>query len=133
MAKAVGIGGVFLHFEGDEKTVMKWYHDYLGLELSPYGSGFITGEQLVLLSFKRGEGNHPFLNLRVDDLQEIISKFEVDNIEIVSDVKIYDYGKFAQFKDPFGNLVELWEPYIDEYIKMVKKERKDYKNKTNSN
>ena len=127
MAKVVGIGGIFLQFKGDEKLVQKWYNENLGMDMSEYGTGFIEGEQLVLLTFKRLNENSPYINLRVDDIDEIFATFKRSNIEIVDEVKKYDYGKFGQFKDPFGNIVELWEPVVEEYKKMVQKEIKEYK------
>jgi lactoylglutathione lyase len=129
MAKAVGIGGVFLHFKGDEKEIFKWYEANLGLNMSPYGTGFIDGEQLVLLSFKRSGTEGPYLNLRVDEIEPLIIKFKSEGLRIVTDIKTFDYGKFAQFEDPFGNVVELWEPNVEVYKKMVKKEIEDYKEK----
>ena len=45
------------------------------------------------------------------------------------DIVIYDYGKFAHFTDPFGNYIELWEPNVEVYKKMVKSEIEDYLNK----
>lgn len=128
MAKAVGIGGVFLHFEGEEKEVMDWYEKHLGLDMTPYGTGFIEGTQYVLLSFKRGnKPNTPYLNIRVDDIDTIMDNLKDIGCEVLSDVTEYPYGKFSQFKDPFGNAIELWEVYEEEYIKMVKKEIEDYK------
>ncbi len=41
----------------------------------------------------------------------------------------YDYGKFAQFEDPFGNIIELWEPNVENYKKMVLKEIESFNNK----
>lgn len=132
MAKAVGIGGVFLHFEGDEQQVMDWYEENLGFDMTPYGSGFIEGTQYVLLSFKRGEKpKTPFLNLRVDDIETLINEFKKQGLEILSDITEYDYGKFARFVDPFGNPIELWEVYEENYIEMVKKEVQEYKDKKN--
>lgn len=127
MARAVGIGGVFMHFKGDENDVKKWYNKYLGMDLTEYGTGFIEGEQLVLLSFKRQSPDGVQLNLRVDDIDTIFETFKRDSIKIVSPIKEYDYGKFGQFEDPFGNQIELWEPYVEEYKKMVKKEIETYK------
>ncbi len=128
MAKAIGIGGVFLHFKGDEQEVMNWYEEYLGFEMTPYGTGFTKGTQYVLLSFKREDNpNTPYLNIRVDDIDTIMNKFKGMGIEIMSDVKEYEYGKFSQFKDPFGNVIELWEVYEENYIRMVNKEIKEYK------
>ncbi len=129
MGKAVGIGGVFLHFEGEEAKVMKWYEENLGFEMTEYGTGFSSGEQLVLLSFKRGKSKNPYLNLRVDDIEEIINRFVLKGINITKEVTEYPYGKFATFEDPFGNLIELWEPYIEEYLRMVKEEIESYKKK----
>jgi uncharacterized glyoxalase superfamily protein PhnB len=131
MAKAVGIGGVFLHFKGDEKEVMDWYEKNLGFDMTPYGTGFIEGTQYVLLSFKRGEeSTSPYLNIRVDDIDTIMSDLKKQGIEVISETQEYPYGKFSQFKDPFGNSIELWEVYEEEYVKMVKKEIADYKKKT---
>jgi len=128
MAKAVGIGGVFLHFEGEEQAVMDWYEEHLGFDMTPYGTGFIEGPQYVLLSFKRGnKPNTPFINIRVDDLDELMKQLKDQGLEILSETTEYPYGKFAQFKDPFGNPIELWEVYEEEYIKMVKKEVDTYK------
>lgn len=130
MAKAVGIGGVFLRFKGEEQEILDWYEKYLGFDMTPYGTGFIEGDQLVLLSFKRDNNpNTPCVNIRVDDIDTIITNFKENGIEILSDIKEYPYGKFAQFKDPFGNPVELWQVYKEEYIKMVKKEVQDYEDK----
>jgi uncharacterized glyoxalase superfamily protein PhnB len=127
MAKAVGIGGVFLPFEGNEKDVMNWYHKYLGLQLTEYGSGFVDGEQLVLLSFKKNKSNNIYLNLRVDDIETIFETFEKDSIKIISPIQEYEYGKFGQFEDPFGNQIELWEPKEEVYKKMVEEEIKNFK------
>lgn len=128
MAKAVGIGGVFLHFKGDEKEVMDWYEKNLGFDMTPYGTGFIEGTQYVLLSFKRGEhSTSPYLNIRVDDIDAIMSSLKDQSVEVLSEIKEYPYGKFSQFKDPFGNAIELWQVYEEEYVKMVKKEIEDYR------
>lgn len=128
MGKAIGIGGVFLHFKGDSKAVFQFYQTYLGMDFSAYGSGFLSGEQLMVLTFKRDDNPHmPYLNLRVDDIESIIKHFKQDGIEIISDIETYPYGKFATFKDPFGNAIELWEADRVSYIDMVEKEMERYK------
>ncbi len=129
MAKAVGIGGIFLHFKGDEKELFKWYEANLGLDMSPYGTGFIEGEQLVLLSFKRTNTEGVYINFRVDDINALIIKFKSQGLKIIKDIENFDYGKFAQIEDPFGNPIELWEPNVDIYKKMVKREIAEYKEK----
>jgi predicted enzyme related to lactoylglutathione lyase len=128
MAKAIGIGGVFIHMEGDSKTLFDWYEKYLGLEFSAYGSGFLEGQQLMVLTFKRDDNPEmPYLNLRVDDIETIINKMKKNRIKILSDIEHYPYGKFATFKDPFGNVIELWEADREAYIKMVEEELRKYK------
>ena len=128
MAKAVGIGGVFLHFEGDEKEVMDWYETNLGFDMTPYGTGFYEGEQMLLVSFKRGDKpNTPYLNIRVDDIDTLVNNLKKLKLEIIMDVEEYPYGKFARFLDPFGNAIELWEVYAEPYKEMVKKEVEAYK------
>ena len=130
MAKAVGIGGVFLHFEGEEQAVMDWYEENLGMDMTPYGTGFVEGPQYVLLSFKRGnKPNTPYLNIRVDDIDTLVNNLKQQDIRMLSEVTEYPYGKFAQFVDPFGNPIELWEVYPEAYIEMVTKEVEDYKKK----
>lgn len=128
MAKAIGIGGVFLHFEGPEQDVLDWYEAHLGFDMTPYGTGFTAGRQFVLLSFKRGnEPDTPYLNIRVDDIDAVMKHLTDEGVEILMSVEEYPYGKFSRFKDPFGNAIELWEVYEKEYIKMVQKEIDDYK------
>ena len=127
MAKIVGLGGVFLQFKGEEKLVQKWYNEFFNLDMSEFGTGFIDGEQLVLLTFTRQREESPYINFRVDDIDSLFAQLEENDIEIVSPVKKYEYGKFGQFKDPFGNIIELWEPFIEEYKKMVRREIKVYK------
>ena len=128
MGKAIGIGGVFIHFKGESKEIFEWYEKYLGMDFSAYGSGFLSGNQLMILTFKRDDNPlMSFINLRVDDIESIISIMKKDKIEIISDITDYEYGKFATFKDVFGNVVELWEADEEEYIKMVEKEIENYK------
>lgn len=130
MAKIVGLGGVFLQFKGEKKDVQRWYKDFFGLTMSDYGTGFTEGEQLLLVTFKRLREDGPLLNFRVDDIDELFDKIKRHNLEIVDDVKEYEYGKFGQFEDPFGNVIELWEANTDSYKRMVEKEIEEYNKKS---
>ena len=47
MAKTIGVGGVFLGLKGDDRQLRDWYEEHLRLDMSPYGTGFIEGEQEV--------------------------------------------------------------------------------------
>ena len=119
MVKAVGIGGVILQFKGDEKKLFEWYRVNLGLDMSNYGTGFTKDEQLVLLTFKRLNEKSHFINFYADDIDALFNNFNASDLRIVDDVKEYEYVKFRQFEDPFGNIIELLYPYIDAYINMV--------------
>lgn len=132
MAKVIGIGGVFLDFKGNKEDLYTWYEEHLGLDFTDYGSGFITGNQLMLWSFKRTDENFPLINLRVDHLDDLAAHLKSIHIRFTLDVTEYPYGKFANFIDPFGNIIELWEVYEDAYISMVQEEINQYKKKKNN-
>lgn len=128
MGKVIGLGGVFIHLQGDTKTLYDWYEKHLGLSFSQYGSGFIQGQQLMVITFKRDDNPHmPYLNFRVNHIDELINHLKDEQVEILSDVTTYDYGKFATFMDPFGNPIELWEANEEAYIKLVEQEIEAYK------
>ena len=127
MSKIIGIGGIFLHFKGDEKEVMKWYSNVFEMKMSEYGTSFIEGEQLALLSFKRSSDDAPFINFRVDDIEGAVESVKNSNGTVHTEIEDYPYGKFAQINDPFGNRVELWEPVVEYYKKMVNEEVDVYK------
>lgn len=126
MGKIIGLGGVFLSFKGDKNSLLKWYYETLQLDMSEYGTGFITGEQLMLVSFKREGQDMPLINFRVDNIQEMITKLKSVGIQ-TSKISEYEYGKFAWFVDPFDNKIELWEAYPEQYKKMVQDEVNKYK------
>ena len=128
MAKAIGIGGLFLDFKGKKEELHNFYRLHLGLDMSEYGSGFIDGQQLMLLTFKRESEKFPLINFRVDDLEGILEGLRSLDLEI-EPIESYDYGKFCRFTDPFGNYIELWQAHEANYRKMVEDEIDSYNNK----
>ena len=129
MGKAIGIGGVFLHFKGEKEEIHAWYETHLGLLMGQYGAGFIEGDQLTVITFKdMPEPGMTMLNFRVDDIHSLVDHLKQEGCRIVSDITEYSYGFFAQFEDPFGNVLELWEPNEEEYRAMVMEEVKRYRN-----
>lgn len=128
MGKAIGLGGVFIHLKGESKALFDWYEKFLELDFSAYGTGFVHGSQLLVITFKRDDNpNMPYLNFRVDNIASIIEHLKKEKVEILSDIQNYDYGKFATFKDPFDNVIELWEANEEEYRRLVEIELKNYK------
>ena len=131
MGHIIGLGGVFINLKGDKDKLYQWYHNHLGLDMTNYGTGFITGEQLMVVSLKREPASDsPYLNFRVDDIQSIYDDLYNQNVQFLTDIQSYDFGKFVIFIDPFGNQIELWEANPEPYRNMVKKEIETY-NKSN--
>jgi predicted enzyme related to lactoylglutathione lyase len=50
------------------------------------------------------------LNLRVDELDQLLEELTAAGVQVDPKRESYDYGKFAWIVDPEGNRVELWEP-----------------------
>jgi predicted enzyme related to lactoylglutathione lyase len=50
------------------------------------------------------------INLRVDNLDELLDVLKSEGVETVGKPEYYDYGKFGRIIDPEGNKIELWEP-----------------------
>ena len=114
MAKAVGIGGVFLRSDNPETTV-KWYRDHLGIDMSQ-GAWMQAAGPTVMQPFHTDDTYFPtdrlvMLNLRVDDLDALIAHLESAGIHVQTRPEWNsEIGRFARIHDPDGTPVELWEP-----------------------
>lgn len=126
MASITGLGGVFLRTKNDTKKLLAWYSDVLGLDVSEYGINFLTPNHFTLITFTNKDDD-AVLNFSVDDLEVFMQELKAKDVKIHSDIKEYDFGKFAQIKDPFDNIVELAELYDQPYKEMVEEEIKTYK------
>ncbi|MGC1423281.1 MAG: VOC family protein [Terracidiphilus sp.] len=119
MAKAVGVGGVFLRASDPEK-LSAWYAQHLGIPLQDGGSLAFDGPSslgmTVFAHFPEstkyfGEGSQQaMINFRVDNLDELLATLAAANVRIDANREDYAYGRFAWIWDPEGNRVELWEP-----------------------
>ena len=49
------------------------------------------------------------VNLRVDNLDEMLAQLAAAGVSIDPKREDYPYGRFAWIVDPEGNRVELWE------------------------
>ncbi|MBI9011034.1 MAG: hypothetical protein JEZ08_02300 [Clostridiales bacterium] len=126
MAKITGIGAIFLKTKKEVPTLLNWYQDVLGLDITEYGINFLIPNELTLITFDNEEGEAT-LNFTVDNLEVFLEELRAKDVVIHQEIEDYDYGKFAKIKDPYGKIVELWETKKENYIKMVKKEMADYK------
>lgn len=119
MARAVGIGGIFLKAQ-DPKALSAWYVQHLGLPRSEHGAIVFEGPSAagptVFSHFAAntqyfgGGAQQAMVNLRVDDLDGLLEQLAAAGATIDPKREDYPYGRFAWIVDPEGNRVELWEP-----------------------
>jgi predicted enzyme related to lactoylglutathione lyase len=119
MAKAVGVGGIFLKAQ-DPKALSAWYATHLGIPTQDGGSLVFDGPEsagmTVFAHFPQdtdyfGDGGQQVMvNFRVDDLDELLVQLAAAEVRIDPKREDYPYGRFAWIWDPEGNRVELWEP-----------------------
>lgn len=123
MKKVTGLGGVF--FKSDNPQAMnEWYAKNLGLPTSDYGTTFEWREaddpskkgSTTWCTFPQNAqhfnpSDKPFMiNYRVENIVELVNELKKENVTIVDEIAVYDYGKFVHILDPEGNIIELWEP-----------------------
>ena len=120
MAKAVGVGGIFLKARDPEK-LSAWYAKHLGIP-SEGGGGSLAFDgpesmgMTILAHFPEstkyfGEGaQQAMVNFRVDDLDALIEQLGAAGVRIDPKREDHEYGRFAWIWDPEGNRVELWQP-----------------------
>ena len=119
MAKAVGVGGVFLKAR-DPEGLSRWYAVHLGIPAQGGGSLAFEGPEsagmTVFAHFPEatkyfGEGTQQVMvNFRVDDMDELLKQLTAAGVRIDPKREDHEYGRFAWIWDPEGNRVELWQP-----------------------
>lgn len=126
-----GIGGIFFKCK-DPKKMRSWYRDHLGFNTNQYGAVFewYQGADSTKKGFSQwspfSEQTKYFepsskefmLNLRVENLTNLVSLLEKEGVTIVDTIETYDYGKFIHILDLEGNKLELWEANDLQYEKM---------------
>ena len=114
MAKASGIGGVFLRSDTPE-ALREWYATHLGIDMS-VGAWMQQAGPAVMQPFHSDNDYFPLnkavmLNFRVDDLDGLITQLRAAGIAVKTDPEWdSEIGRFARFHDPDGNPPELWDP-----------------------
>ncbi len=123
IGKVTGIGGFFFKCRDVSKT-KEWYKKHLGFEVDDYGCTFFMKQEVEKdenasqqwSPFKAdtdyfGKSGQEFMiNLRVDDLLELLEELKANDVRIFDEVQEFEYGKFAWIEDCDGRRVELWEP-----------------------
>lgn len=126
MAKVIGVGGIFFKFK-NPMSMKAWYSEVLGLTTNDYGVLFRfnmpdTKEgSMQLGTFEEStdyfgsKSQQAMINFRVDDMEALLIKLEANNVKIVNEIAVYNFGKFLHIEDPEGNRIELWEAVDKEF------------------
>ncbi|MGA2675234.1 MAG: VOC family protein [Terracidiphilus sp.] len=119
MAKAVGIGGVFLKAR-DPQALADWYAAHLGIQRGEGGSLVFDGPESAGMtvfahfpldtSYFGEQAQQAMVNFRVDDLGQLLTQLAAAGVRIDPKREDAPYGRFAWIWDSEGNRVELWQP-----------------------
>lgn len=132
MKRVTALGGIFFKCD-DPKSQREWYAKHLGLATDDYGTTFEWRKSekpeekgfSVWSTFKKdtdyfAPSQKDFMvNFRVENLEALLEILKAEGVQIVGELMVYEYGKFAHIMDPEGNKIELWESNDGEYGKMV--------------
>ena len=119
MERVIGIGGVFQRAGGQADSLLKWYAEHLGIELSEWGAKpfeWTPGGSTSWAVFDQdteyfGRRDQAFMvNFRVTDLDAMLAQLRAAGVEVIHALEEAGYGRFGWAVDPEGNRFELWEP-----------------------
>lgn len=119
MAKAVGIGGIFLKAR-DPQALSRWYAEHLGITTQNGGSLVFEGQEAAGVTvfahfpadtaYFGGGAQQTMVDFRVDDLDELLKQLGAAGVRVDPKREDHSYGRFAWIWDLEGNRVELWQP-----------------------
>lgn len=132
MKRVTSLGGIFFKCQ-DPAKMRDWYSRHLGLQTDQYGTSFewrhadIPEKKgyTVWSTFKqdtdyfRPSQKDFMLNFRVENLEWLLEELKKEGVEVVGEMEVYEYGKFAHIMDLEGNKIELWEANDEEYDKIL--------------
>lgn len=114
-----GIGGFFFRAK-DPKALAAWYHDHLGVLLTPEKAGDPVWTQQPgptsftpfpeKISYFGDPSKQWMINFRVANLERLAEQLQTAGIPVTLDKTTSPYGRFARLHDPEGNGIELWQP-----------------------
>lgn len=117
MERVAGIGGFFFTAR-DPAALATWYETHLGIPRPPdtYDeTSWWPGPGPTVFAPAGADAEHlagsPWaLNLRVVDLDAMVSQLRAAGIAVEPHQQVYPNGRFAELVDPEGNPLQLWEP-----------------------
>jgi glyoxylase I family protein len=117
--RVTGIGGFFFRAR-DPAALARWYQDRLGVKTVPESydeepwvqeEGATVFAPFDMDSEMIGPPEHTWMiNFRVADLDAIVERLRASGEAVEVDPQEYPNGRFAQFRDPEGNGIQLWQP-----------------------
>jgi predicted enzyme related to lactoylglutathione lyase len=130
--RVTAIGGIFVKCDNPDAQ-RAWYNKHLGFQTDQYGTSFEWRKAdapeekgyNVWSTFKRDttyfapSEKEFMLNFRVENLEWLLEELRKEGVQIVGEMEIHEYGKFAHIIDPEGTKIELWESIDEEYAKLL--------------
>jgi predicted enzyme related to lactoylglutathione lyase len=119
MERVTGIGGVFQRSAGPAASLLSWYAEHLGVELTEWGAkpfAWTPGGSTTWSLFDPdteyfGRPDQPFMvNFRVADLDAMLAQLRAAGVEVVDALEESEHGRFGWAVDPEGTRFELWQP-----------------------
>ncbi len=129
LPKVTGIGGVFFKSKNPEE-ISTWYQQNLGMAIDdnlgspiefrnandPKEINYLRWNLFIdSTDYFKPSDKEFMINYRVQNIEDLVKNLRKNNVTIVDEITIYDYGKFVHIMDPEGNKIELWEP-IDSFF-----------------
>ena len=120
--RVTGLGGIFFKTAHPEK-MRAWYAQHLGLNTDKHGTTFewrhsdapeqkgFTAWSLFSekTTYFQPSEKEFIVNYRVENLEWLLTQLKAEGVQIVGEMMVEEYGKFAHILDPEGNKIELWE------------------------
>ncbi|MEE8127064.1 MAG: VOC family protein [Nitrospinaceae bacterium] len=112
----------FIHYPTQNlEKALEFYRDVLGFKLLVKNEEWVEfevgGQRLALRQVDpmppRPDSSHPngaMIWLEARPIENVITLLIKNNVNIISKLESFSYGKTATFKDPDGNLIGLYEP-----------------------
>lgn len=121
--KVTGLGGVFF-FSKNPEAMRNWYAEHLGMSVHPWGATFESRninqpedvESTQWSPFKEGSeyfapsSKEFMINFRVQNIEGLVEQLQAQGVQLIGELVVDDFGKFAHIMDNEGNKIELWEP-----------------------
>ena len=132
MKRVTSLGGIFFKCKDPDK-VKEWYSKYLGFNTDQYGTTFEWRQSddhnkkgfTVWSPFNEStkyfepSPKEFMINYRVENIEQLVEELKNEDVTVVDEIEVYDYGKFVHILDIEGNKIELWEPNDEEFEKIL--------------